>query len=120
MKVSHVILRVSDMDRSVAFFRDAVGLVTLAEGPEFSFFDAGSIQLALSHADTIAPDTSLTEIVLEADDVVGAYEAMAGRGVEFRVELRPVMTDGGRSLHAADFTDPDGHVVSLTGWRDDP
>ncbi len=36
--------------------------------------------------------------------------------VEFRVEPREVMRQGDRALHAADFRDPDGHVLSITGW----
>jgi predicted lactoylglutathione lyase len=32
------------------------------------------------------------------------------------VELRPVMEQDGRSLHAAHFSDPDGHTWSIAGW----
>ena len=119
MRVSTIILRVSDMSRSLRFYRDAVGLLVLAEGAEFSFLDAGSVQVALNQRGGELPlDTSLIEIVLEVDDVTATHAAMTGRGVAFRITPREVMRSSGRALHAADFTDPDGHVLSITGWLD--
>ena len=119
MRVSYIILRVADMERSLGFYRDAVGLAVLSKSPAFSFLDAGSIQLALNvPAEPVEADGSLTEIVLEVDDVHAAYDTMAERGVEFRVPPREVLREGDRALHAADFRDPDGHVLSITGWID--
>lgn len=117
MRVTNIILRVSDMSRSLEFYRDQVGLPVSMESPAFSFLDAGSIQLALNRTETdVAQDESLTEIVLEVDDIAAAYRAMRERGVPFRIEPREVMRQGDRTLHAADFCDPDGHVLSITGW----
>ena len=117
MEVSHVILRVTDMDRSVSFYRDAVGLEVLTASPVFSFFDAGSIRVALNVFDEPGPSAT-TEIVLEVDDVVATYQRMHAHGVPFEVEPRTVTTDGSRELHAAHFRDPDGHLWSITGWID--
>jgi catechol 2,3-dioxygenase-like lactoylglutathione lyase family enzyme len=113
--VSHLILRVTDMERSTAFYRDAVGLSVLVASPQFSFFDAGSIRLALNVGEPPDPSTT-TEIVLEVDDIGRAYEEMAANGVLFEVAPRPVTSEEHRELHAAHFRDPDGHLWSLTGW----
>ena len=60
---------------------------------------------------------AMTEIVLESPDVLASYRAMKSRGVVFRLEPRLVTTDGKtRDLYAADFRDPDGHVLSIAGW----
>lgn len=115
MKIAHVILRVTDMERAVAFYRDAVGFPLLTTSSVFSFFDAGSIRLALNIGDPPDPSTT-TEIVLEVDDVLTVYGDMSERGVSFEVEPRPVTTDGTRELHAAHFRDPDGHLWSVAGW----
>ncbi len=117
MELSHIILRVADMDGAVAFYRDAVGLGTLTTSPVFSFFDAGSIRLALTVGEPPDPPTT-TEVVLEVADVFAAFQRMSDRGVPFEVEPRAVTTDGGRALHAAHFRDPDGHLASITGWVD--
>jgi uncharacterized glyoxalase superfamily protein PhnB len=55
--------------------------------------------------DTMPPG-AITGLVLETDDVRGAYEELRGRGVEFTGEVR----DDPWGSSAA-FTDPDGN-----GW----
>lgn len=121
MRVSNVILRVADMDKSVAFYRDQLGLGPRFVSPEFSGFDAGSVTLMLHTPATppTAPSAglaALTEVVLETEDVHAAYSAMRARGVEFRLEPRLLTSDATRDLVGTDFRDPDGHVLSLTGW----
>ncbi|HEX9854103.1 MAG TPA: VOC family protein [Acidimicrobiia bacterium] len=116
MKVSNIILRVASMERSLEFYRDALGLGVLSESPEFSFLDAGNIRVALNADATQQPDATNSEVVLEVGDVRSAYEEMKARGVPFEIEPRMVMAHDGRELHAAHFRDPDGHVWSITGW----
>lgn len=116
MKVAHVILRVRDLPESVAFYRDRVGLDLASESPAFAFFDGGSISVALNASPSEPRDDTKTEIALEVDNVAATYEEMAGRGIDFEVELRPVMEQDGRTLQAAHFHDPDGHIWSITGW----
>jgi catechol 2,3-dioxygenase-like lactoylglutathione lyase family enzyme len=118
MHVSHVMLRVADIERSVAFYRDAVGLEVIAAAEAFAFLDAGTIRLALNRSDDAGATDSLTEIVLEVDDIEPAYREMSERGVPFAVAPREVTRAGDRSLHAAHFRDPDGHLWSLTGWTE--
>lgn len=115
MKVSHVILRVTDIERSTEFYRDAVGLDVLTGSGLFAFLDAGSIRVALNVGEPPDPSTT-TEIVLEVDEILDAYRQMSERGVPFEVEPRAVTSDGSRELHAAHFRDPDGHLWSITGW----
>ncbi len=116
MRVAHVILRVADLQESVAFYRDRVGLELVSENPAFAFFDGGSISVALNAHPGQERDASLTEIALEVEDVAATHAEMSERGIEFEVELRPVMEQDGRALHATHFLDPDGHTWSITGW----
>jgi catechol 2,3-dioxygenase-like lactoylglutathione lyase family enzyme len=62
------------------------------------------------------PPPGQTEIALEVSDVVAIHAELLDRGVPFEVDLQPVTGDGHRSLVAAHFRDPDGHLVSLVGW----
>lgn len=116
MNIARLILRVSDIERSVEFWAGSVGLEVVFEGTPFSFLDAGDVQLALNVADGPVGDTSLTEIVFEVEDVVAAHSEMSERGVPFEIDPRPVTSDGERDLLAAHFRDPDGHLASITGW----
>jgi catechol 2,3-dioxygenase-like lactoylglutathione lyase family enzyme len=116
IRLSTVILRVSDLEKSVAFWRDQVGLDLGFASDEFAFFAVGDVQFALNEPEVFRPQTSDTEVVIEVEDVGEAYSAMKERGVPFEVEPRPVTSDGQRTLLAAHFRDPDGHAASITGW----
>jgi catechol 2,3-dioxygenase-like lactoylglutathione lyase family enzyme len=118
---SRLILRVSDLAASTAFYRDQVGLRLQSLNDEFATFESGGLLLMLEHLPKppASPSSGLaafTEVVLESADVRGAYSAMQARGVTFRRELRAVTSDETRVMYAADFRDPDGHVLSIAGW----
>ena len=116
MKLSNVIARVSDIEVSVAFWRDRVGLDSSWSGGEFAFFDLGDSQLVLHQPRVFKQQVSDTELVFEVEDVRSVVFEMRGRDVPFEVEPRPVTSDGERTLLSAHFRDPDGHLASVTGW----
>jgi len=118
MRIGQVILRVVDLDRSLAFWTRSVGFELTMRAEAFAFLDGGSVGLTLNQVDQPPEDESLTEIVIEFDDVLGAHSDLSDRGVPFEVELRPVTSDGDRDLFAAHFRDPDGHLASVVGWVD--
>ena len=115
---SNLILRVSDLERSIAFYEGKLGLRLLGRGQGWAFLNAGGITLALREESASTPDTPPTELVFEVTEIGGSYDTLSADGVDFRVEPRMVTGDEHRQLHAADFTDPDGHVLSITGWVD--
>ena len=116
MRLSNIILRVADLEESVAFWRDLVGLDLSWASDEFAFFAVGDNQLTLNQPLVFEDQTSDTEIVFEVEDVHSVISEMRERGVPFEVEPRAVTSDGERTLFAAHFRDADGHVASVTGW----
>jgi len=111
--LTNVILGVRDMERSLAFYRDALGLpVTFAAG-DFVFLRAGAMTLCLRKVNQLpeSVDERMVELVFGVEDIHAAYEALVGKGVVFRIEPRVVTGD----QFAADFRDPDGHVLSIFG-----
>jgi resuscitation-promoting factor RpfA len=122
---NRVILRVSDLPKSVDFYRDRVGLPLTSESDEFAVFDTGGLSILLqqSVAAPAAPSTGLasyTEVVMESPDIFVTYHELRERGVDFRIEPRIATTDGTRDLYTADFRDPDGHLLSIVGWMPHP
>jgi catechol 2,3-dioxygenase-like lactoylglutathione lyase family enzyme len=107
---------VSDLQASIDFWCETVGLELSMSAGAFAFLDGGGVNLVLNQVDEVPQDGSLTEIVFESDDVRSTYGDLVERGVPFEVELRPVTSDGERELWAAHFRDPDGHLASVTGW----
>jgi catechol 2,3-dioxygenase-like lactoylglutathione lyase family enzyme len=118
-KISNIILRVEDLDESLEFYRDRLGMTVLGSSESFAFLNGGGVTLVLNAigADMEANPPGLVEVVFEVDDIDATYEALSGAGVPFRSEPRVVMNSEGRDLVAADFRDPDENVLSITGWR---
>jgi catechol 2,3-dioxygenase-like lactoylglutathione lyase family enzyme len=107
-------LGVRDIDASVAFYTDRLGLTPCGHFEDFAFFDAHGTMIALSAqlARARPSDGPIpVEIVLAVDGVRDAYERLAARGVTFLNE--PHSIDGTNDV--ANFEDPDGNVFSLYG-----
>jgi catechol 2,3-dioxygenase-like lactoylglutathione lyase family enzyme len=122
LKANRIILRVTDLKGSIAFYRDRVGLPLQSTFDEFAVFggsDGVTLMLQKITRKSNAPNSGLsafTEVVLESPDVMKSYGEMKARGVVFTGEPFAATTDGDRVLYAANFRDPDGHVLSITGW----
>ena len=81
--------------------------------PGFAFLDGGAVTLALSeaHAKLATPVAGGTEVVFGVTDVTAAHAALSGRGVVFPGAPRIVTG----VQWAANFRDPDGHLLSVFG-----
>lgn len=113
-KIGVVMLGVRNLAESVAFYRDRLGLALQQEIPgAFAFFDAGEVTLALSvpTAKNSEHIVGATEVVFAVDGVREAWEALRARGVTFIQEPRVVNPP----MWAANFSDPDGHRLSVFG-----
>ncbi|MDA1093448.1 MAG: VOC family protein [Acidobacteria bacterium] len=112
-RINNIFLGVSDLGRSSAFYRETLGLDLQFEMEGFVFLKAGGVALALStaHAGLATPLAGATEVVFGVDDVTATHEALTARGVEFLHPPRNVTGD----QWAANFRDPDGHVLSIFG-----
>jgi len=110
-------LGVTSLEKSVPFYRDLLGLniVGRVEG-EFVFFNAGgTVQLALRELNGSA-DPGNTEFVFEVQDINQTYNDLKQKGIVFTRAPRAVTGSETSELYATDFRDPDGHVLSITGW----
>lgn len=113
--VTHVMLGVADVARSIMFYEQTLGRAVRFRTEAMAFIDGGPVALGLS-ADLgrlRQPVAGAVEIVFSVPDVTRAWRDLAGKGVSFMREPRPVTpTDW-----AATFADPDGHLLTLFGPR---
>jgi catechol 2,3-dioxygenase-like lactoylglutathione lyase family enzyme len=115
MEVEHVdfiSVPVSDMERSVAWYRDTLGLPQTSEGgfPEFKLGDNAFLYLIDPknlESEFKHPHTS--PIALRVADVAETKAELEGRGVEF---LSDDIFDTS-VCHMAPFADPDGNRFML-------
>lgn len=109
MKLQNAYYVTSDMDRAVAFYRDALGLrMKFQDGERWAQFDAGGVNFSLSSPDEAADGATGAVVIFEVDDLEATFERLAGAGVT--VLATRDMGDHGRS---AAFRDPDGNIVQL-------
>jgi catechol 2,3-dioxygenase-like lactoylglutathione lyase family enzyme len=112
-KVGVVMLGVQDVARSLAFYRDKLGLKVQHEIPGFAFLDAGAVTLCLSEpaAKARSQVAGAGEVVFSVEDVSAAYQALQAKGVQFTHDPRNVTP----TTRAANFDDPDGNHLSIFG-----
>ena len=96
-KVDYVMVNVSDMHRSVAFYRDILGLRRKFESPGWSEFDTGGTTLALHPG---APATS-GEAAAQSGPVAGPC-SLGFLGATAEQHLCPVARPPGAFRDAAD------------------
>jgi catechol 2,3-dioxygenase-like lactoylglutathione lyase family enzyme len=118
MKLGQLHVTVTDVDRSVAFYRDVLGLPFLfrVPGQPMAFFQSGDVRLYLGVPE--APEFA-TRVVLyfTVDDIDAERDRLAAAGVEFLDEPHVVHRDGTAELWMTGFRDPDGHHLILSEER---
>ena len=112
-QIHAVMLGVRDLERSVEFYRDKLGMNVKDQTANFAFLDGGGVMLMLSLPLGRASETlsGATEVVFSVEGVGAARQALGERGVEFFIEPRNVAAQ----FWAANFRDPDGHNLSIFG-----
>ncbi len=103
----------SDIETSIRFYRDEMGLPLTGRHAGFPFLETGSATLTLS-TERIAQAPAAagaTEVVFAVDGVREAYAELMARNVCFSTEPHPLT-----GPHwVAHLHDPDGHRLSLVG-----
>jgi lactoylglutathione lyase len=124
MRLLHTMLRVGDLNRSIAFYTEVLGMQLLrrSENPDYRYslafigFDGGNpgqAEIELTHNwDTSEYDmgTAYGHIALGVTDAYAACEAIKARGGNVTREAGPVK--GGTTVIAF-VTDPDGYKIEL-------
>jgi catechol 2,3-dioxygenase-like lactoylglutathione lyase family enzyme len=127
-RISVVTLGVADLERSLTFYRDGLGLPTEGIiGREFehgavAFFElSGGMKLAIWAQDDIVHDTGLPKtpisstsftIVARREEVDAVVAQARGAGAEIVKQPQETFYDG----YAGYFRDPDGHLWEVV-WN---
>ena len=119
MRVSYAIVFVSDMKRSVAFYRDVIGLPLKFDSPEWSEFATDGATLALHRSEKPAGgvrDPDLPAGHCRPGLSVPDLDAFHVRMVEHHV----ICTQQPKDLFGAriaQYLDPDGLAISVSEER---
>jgi lactoylglutathione lyase len=116
-QLDYTMVIVSDMGRSVEFYRDKLDIPLKFESPEWTEFQTGTTTLAL-HGGGVTKETSgdqskfagTCSIGFNTEDLDKTYEELKSRGVRF---VMPPMQREGEGIRLAVALDPDGLPVSF-------
>jgi lactoylglutathione lyase len=118
-KVDYVMVNVSEMGRSIAFYRDTLGLRLKFESPGWSEFETGSTTLALHGSPQAAgseaathsgPTAGTCSLGFSVSNLDRAYEELRGRGAYF---VMPPTEQKNEGIRLAVCLDPDGLGISF-------
>ena len=122
-KVDYVMITVSDMNRSVKFYRDTLGIAMKFESPGWSEFETGETTLALHGGGKPAkPSASgsgpadqemaagVCTIGFSVPDLDRSFRDLQSKGVRFVMQPTKREEEG---ILLAVFLDPDGMPISI-------
>jgi len=118
-QLDYTMIIVSDMKRSVEFYRDKLGIPLKFESPEWTEFATGTTTLAL-HGGGVAREYHDTgdqskvagacSIGFNVNDVDKTYEELKAKGIKF---VMPPTQREGEGIKLAVGIDPDGLPISF-------
>jgi len=112
--IGQIALTVHDLEKAVAFYRDALGIKHLFNAPPaMAFFAAGNVRLMLSRPEKPDSERFGCALYFKVADIQAAREALAARGVTFEVEPHRLAKMPDHELWMAFFRDPDRNLLAL-------
>ncbi|MDT4898207.1 MAG: hypothetical protein QOH25_3284 [Acidobacteriota bacterium] len=119
-QLDYTVVTVSDMARSVEFYRDTLGLELRMESPEWTEFQTGATTFAL-HGGGVQQDGSkpaeiekhyagACSIGFNVEDIDKTFADLKSKGVSF---MMPPVQREGESFKLAVCTDPDGLPITF-------
>lgn len=127
MRLLHTMLRVGNLEKSIAFYQNILGMQELRrkDYPEGKFTlafmgygnESDNTVLELTHnwdTDSYDIGSGFGHIAIEVDDVYEAADAMKQAGARCLREAGPM--NAGSTIIAF-FEDPDGYPIELIGKR---
>jgi methylmalonyl-CoA/ethylmalonyl-CoA epimerase len=111
---AQVALSVSDLDRSVAFYRDVLGLTFLFSAPpSLAFLQCGPTRIMLSGDPQAKPPAGGPILYYAVTDIQAAFAAITAKGAPAKETPKAIAKVGGREVWLGFTEDPDGHPVGL-------
>jgi lactoylglutathione lyase len=129
MRILHTMLRVGDLQRSIDFYTEVLGMKLLrtSDNPEYKYKlaflgygsnpDHAELELTYNYGvDSYDMGNAYGHIAISADDIYQVCDQVRAKGGNITREPGPVK---GGSTVIAFITDPDGYKVELIERKDD-
>ncbi len=111
--IGQIAIIVHDLEKAVAFYRDALGMQYLFQAPNLAFFNCGGIRIMLGPPETPEFDHPGSIIYFKVDDINAAFATLSGRGVHFRDKPHLIAKLPDHELRMTFFEDLDKNILAL-------
>ena len=120
-QIDYTMVIVSDMARSIEFYRDKLGIPLKFQSPEWTEFQTGATTLALhgggvprqAKGGSNDKDAGTCSIGFNVSDLDQTYEDLKSKGVNF---VMPPTARDAEGIRLAVAVDPDGLPVSFAQY----
>jgi catechol 2,3-dioxygenase-like lactoylglutathione lyase family enzyme len=112
-QIGQIAVTVRDLDRAIAFYRDALGMPFLFRVPDLAFFDCDGVRLMLSAPEGPEFDHPSSVLYFRVADLDAAYTTLIERGVDFDDQPHLIATMPDHDLWMAFFRDSEGNILAL-------
>ena len=110
-----IAIAASDPAKLSSYYRDTLGLSLLFETGGMNFFGAGGVRLMIGPAHGAKPGDKI--LYFEPENFAVAEAALEARGVKFQGNANVLQRENEQELALRPFTDPEGNMLALMGWR---
>ena len=111
--IGQIWIRVQDIERGTAFYRDVMGLPLLFRAGSMSFFDCGGVRLMLDRASTPELDHPSSLLYFRVPDLDAAYKRLVDAGVKIEAPPRLIAPMPTHDLWMVAFWDSEGNIMQL-------
>ncbi|WP_436522763.1 VOC family protein [Actinoplanes sp. HUAS TT8] len=113
-----ITILVTDLERSIRFYRDTLGFFEIDTGDGSSVLASGDTRVVLRTVPNLSSEAGrLIYLNLEVGDIEAVHDELKAKGVKFVHSPRPVNRGDKLELWSATFRDPDNHNIAITQWR---
>lgn len=111
--IGQIAIRTHDIEQSVAFYRDALGLDYLFEAGPLAFFMCGGVRIMLAVPENEDVDHPSSIVYFRVPDIHAARAELSDRGVPFDDEPHLIAKLPDHELWMTFFRDPDRNLLGL-------
>ena len=111
--LNHICFSVSDLERSIVFYREVFGAKLLVKGRRLAYFDLNGLWIALNQedADRSPLNRTYTHIAFSVDEK--DFDSVCQKLRDLNAEILPGRERDERDKKSVYFLDPDGHMFEF-------
>ena len=111
--IGQIAIRVHDLARAIAFYRDTLGLPFLFATPDLGFFNCGGVRLMLSRPEKPEFDHPGSVLYFRVPNITEAHRNLRDKGTQMVDEPHLIARMPDHELWMAFFRDPDRNLLAL-------